>query len=145
MLTWPVTALGWVTSIIQRAAASQKRINEFLNTKNDIVSEKNIEKEISGQLEFQHVNFIYEDLQSNLWLTLNNGLSRVDLNSPFTLINERMDISGSGYTALKAPEGTSLGTNNGLYLFKNEIFLILLLSSVKNTSASINKSSKHLP
>ena len=61
LLTWPVTALGWVTSIIQRAAASQKRINEFLNTKNDIVSEKNIEKEISGQLEFQHVNFIYED------------------------------------------------------------------------------------
>jgi ATP-binding cassette subfamily B multidrug efflux pump len=33
LLTWPVTALGWVTSIIQRAAASQKRINEFLKTK----------------------------------------------------------------------------------------------------------------
>ena len=34
LLTWPVTALGWLTSIIQRASAYQKRINEFLNQKN---------------------------------------------------------------------------------------------------------------
>lgn len=61
LLTWPVTALGWITSIIQRAAASQKRINEFLKTKNDIVSEKNIEKKIEGQVEFKNVSFTYED------------------------------------------------------------------------------------
>lgn len=61
MLTWPVTALGWITSIIQRAAASQKRVNEFLHTKNDIVSEKNIEKEIAGDLVFKHVKFTYPD------------------------------------------------------------------------------------
>lgn len=61
LLTWPVTALGWVTSIIQRAAASQKRINEFLKTENDIVSEKNIEKEINGKVEFRDVNFTYKD------------------------------------------------------------------------------------
>jgi ATP-binding cassette subfamily B protein len=61
LLTWPVTALGWVTSIIQRAAASQKRINEFLKTKNDIVSERNIEREISGDLEFRNVSFTYPD------------------------------------------------------------------------------------
>ena len=61
MLTWPVTSLGWITSIIQRAAASQKRINEFLETKNDIVSEKNIETTFDGHLKFEHVNFIYPD------------------------------------------------------------------------------------
>ena len=61
MLTWPVTAVGWVTSIIQRAAASQVRINEFLNTKNDIISEKNLEIEIEGNISFKNVNFIYED------------------------------------------------------------------------------------
>lgn len=61
MLTWPVTALGWITSIIQRAAASQKRINEFLHTKNDIISEKNIEKEIEGVLAFEGVQFTYPD------------------------------------------------------------------------------------
>lgn len=61
LLTWPVTALGWVTSIIQRAAASQKRINEFLKIENDIVSEQNIEKEIVGQIEFRNVSFTYQD------------------------------------------------------------------------------------
>lgn len=61
MLTWPVTSLGWITSIIQRAAASQKRINEFLDTKNDIVSKKNVEKQLKGHLHFQHVNFTYPD------------------------------------------------------------------------------------
>lgn len=61
MLTWPVTSLGWITSIIQRAAASQKRINEFLHTTTDIVSEKNLEKEIEGKLEFDQVDFTYPD------------------------------------------------------------------------------------
>lgn len=61
MLTWPVTALGWITSIIQRAAASQRRINEFLQTKTDIVSEKNIEREIEGHIVFDDVNFTYPD------------------------------------------------------------------------------------
>ncbi|MCV9388727.1 ABC transporter ATP-binding protein [Reichenbachiella ulvae] len=61
MLTWPVTALGWITSIIQSAAASQKRINEFLGAKNDIVSEKNIKKEIDGRLVFDQVSFTYPD------------------------------------------------------------------------------------
>ncbi|UXX80075.1 ABC transporter ATP-binding protein/permease [Reichenbachiella carrageenanivorans] len=61
MLTWPVTALGWITSIIQRAAASQKRINEFLHTENDIISEKNIEKDISGDVVFENVTFTYPD------------------------------------------------------------------------------------
>ena len=65
------------------------------------------------------VNFIYEDLQGNLWLTLNNGIARVDLNSPFTLINEKLNLSGSGYTALNTPEGTYFGTNNGLYLLQD--------------------------
>ena len=40
LLTWPVTALGWITSIIQRASASQRRINEFLEQKTDILSNK---------------------------------------------------------------------------------------------------------
>ena len=61
MLTWPVASLGWITSIIQRAAASQKRINEFLQTKNDILSEENIAKEIEGSVVFDKVSFLYPD------------------------------------------------------------------------------------
>ena len=61
LLTWPVTSLGWVTSLVQRAAASQARINELLKTKNDIVSSKNLEKEIAGHIVFDQVSFIYPD------------------------------------------------------------------------------------
>jgi len=65
MLTWPVTSLGWITSIIQRAAASQKRINEFLNTQNEIVSEANLEREIAGNVSFSNVGFVYPDTGIN--------------------------------------------------------------------------------
>lgn len=61
MLTWPVMALGWTTSQTQRAAASQQRINEFLTTKTDLVSTKNLEKEIEGSIVFKNINFVYPD------------------------------------------------------------------------------------
>jgi len=61
MLTWPVTLLGWTTSQVQRAEASQKRINEFLKTKTDIVSVKNVSREIAGEIEFKNVSFTYPD------------------------------------------------------------------------------------
>ncbi|MGK7393124.1 MAG: ABC transporter ATP-binding protein [Candidatus Cyclobacteriaceae bacterium M3_2C_046] len=61
LLTWPVTSVGWVTSIVQRAAASQKRINEFLKTRNNIVSQKDVRKEIKGKIEFRQVSFVYPD------------------------------------------------------------------------------------
>jgi ATP-binding cassette subfamily B multidrug efflux pump len=61
LLTWPVTSLGWTTSLVQRAEASQKRINEFLRTASNIVSEQNVKREIQGKVEFKNVSFIYPD------------------------------------------------------------------------------------
>lgn len=61
ILTWPVTSLGWVTSIIQRAAASQTRINEFLDEKNDIVSTESLQTEVRGAIEMRDVEFVYPD------------------------------------------------------------------------------------
>jgi ATP-binding cassette subfamily B multidrug efflux pump len=61
LLTWPVTSLGWTSSLVQRAEASQKRINEFLKTQTNIISEKNIEREINGKIEFKNVSFTYPD------------------------------------------------------------------------------------
>jgi len=62
MLTWPVTSLGWVASIIQRAAASQKRINEFLKTDTLIYDRPNtLDVEIRGAVEFRNVSFRYPD------------------------------------------------------------------------------------
>ena len=59
MLTWPVTALGWTSSQIQRAAASQKRINEFLEAKSELTTGKQIRQEIVGNWEFKEVSFTY--------------------------------------------------------------------------------------
>jgi ATP-binding cassette, subfamily B, multidrug efflux pump len=61
LLTWPVTSLGWTTSLVQRAEASQKRINEFLKTKTDIISTENVQKPIRGRVDFRNVTFTYPD------------------------------------------------------------------------------------
>lgn len=61
ILTWPVTSLGWVTSIVQRAAASQTRINEFLDEENHIISTENLKVEIIGEVEVKDLSFVYPD------------------------------------------------------------------------------------
>jgi len=61
MLTWPVAIVGWLTSIIQRAEASQKRINEFLKEIPEIRSEVSEDTPIKGKIEFKNVSFTYDD------------------------------------------------------------------------------------
>ncbi|WKK67218.1 ABC transporter ATP-binding protein [Lutimonas zeaxanthinifaciens] len=61
MLTWPVAVVGWVTSIIQQAEVSQKRINEFLKQKPSIKNLVEKPSEIRGEIEFRNVTFEYED------------------------------------------------------------------------------------
>ncbi|MFD2101161.1 ABC transporter ATP-binding protein [Flagellimonas iocasae] len=61
MLTWPVAIVGWLTSIIQTAEASQKRINEFLKAEPSITNEVAQETPIKGNIEFRNVTFTYED------------------------------------------------------------------------------------
>ena len=59
MLTWPFASIGWVTSLIQRAAASQTRINEFLDTPPEIVNHSQEPFEFMGNIEFKNVSFTY--------------------------------------------------------------------------------------
>ena len=61
MLTWPMASIGWVTSIIQRAAASQKRLNEFLKTKPNIDNQTVEKSNIIGAIHFDNVSFTYPD------------------------------------------------------------------------------------
>jgi ATP-binding cassette subfamily B protein len=61
MLTWPVAALGWVTSIVQRAAASQQRINEFLDSVPDIINPTKEPLRVVGDVRFEHVSLVYPD------------------------------------------------------------------------------------
>ncbi len=61
MLTWPFASLGWITSLVQRAAASQERINEFLDTEPTIASPTNAQYPIEGNIEFKNVSFVYPE------------------------------------------------------------------------------------
>ncbi|RYE36265.1 MAG: ABC transporter ATP-binding protein [Sphingobacteriaceae bacterium] len=61
LLTFPVLSLGWVTSLIQRAAASQKRINEYLQTISEIDQPNVPAINIKGKIEFKNVSFVYPD------------------------------------------------------------------------------------
>ena len=61
MLTWPFAAVGWVTSLTQQASASQKRINEFLGTKPQVVNHNEASDKIEGGIEFKNVSFTYPD------------------------------------------------------------------------------------
>ena len=79
MLTWPVTVVGWVTSIIQQAEASQKRINEFLNKNPEIISGENELKNIKGNIIFKSIDLIYNDTKikalDNISFNINSGES----------------------------------------------------------------------
>ncbi|MCM4153229.1 ABC transporter ATP-binding protein [Arenibacter sp. N53] len=77
MLTWPVAVVGWVTSIVQRAEASQKRINQFLQEEPNIISTVDRDTPIQGKIEFKNVTFTYEDTNitalNNISFTINKG------------------------------------------------------------------------
>lgn len=94
MLTWPVATVGWVTSIVQQAEASQKRINEFLIQEPEIEDDINANKKLSSfDIGFDNVNFIYD----------NTGIQAIKnisfkLNSGKTLA--LMGPTGSGKTTL---------------------------------------------
>jgi len=61
MLTWPITSVGWIASIIQQAEASQKRINEMLQVSPEITNPLNDSIDLKGEIEFRNVSFVYPD------------------------------------------------------------------------------------
>jgi ATP-binding cassette, subfamily B, multidrug efflux pump len=77
MLAWPVASLGWITSLVQRAAASQERINNFLILTTDIQNRTTENTPIQNNITFNNVSFTYKDtgIQAlkNLNFTLNSG------------------------------------------------------------------------
>jgi len=78
MLTWPVATVGWVTSIVQQAEASQKRINEFLNTKSSITSSDENNITIEGEIEFQNIEFTYPETKIKACKNISFSLKKGD-------------------------------------------------------------------
>ncbi|QBZ99091.1 ABC transporter ATP-binding protein [Flavobacterium sangjuense] len=77
MLTWPVASIGWVSSLVQEAEASQKRINEFLKIEPEIKNKTTKKTNIQGNIEFRNVTFTYEDTEitalQNISFTVKRG------------------------------------------------------------------------
>ncbi|MEZ4917927.1 MAG: ABC transporter ATP-binding protein [Saprospiraceae bacterium] len=93
MLTWPVTAIGWIASLSQQAAASQKRINEFLHTKPTITNPIDDPVPIEGHIVFENVSFVYPDTGIK---ALENVSFEIKPGQKFALIGR----TGSGKTTI---------------------------------------------
>jgi ATP-binding cassette subfamily B protein len=93
ILTWPVAVLGWVTSIVQQADASQERINEFLKEDPEIKNETENITEIIGDLEFQNVSFTYDDTNIT---ALNNVSFKIENGKTLAILGK----TGSGKSSI---------------------------------------------
>jgi len=93
MLTWPVATVGWVTSIVQQAEASQKRINEFLNITPEIKNDNEEQYELNTDIEFKNVSFIYPDTNIT---SLNNISFKINTGESIAIIGK----TGSGKSTI---------------------------------------------
>ncbi len=113
MLTWPVATVGWVTSIVQQAEASQKRINEFLKIEPEIKNEVEERTDITGDITFKDVSFVYDD--TNI-----EALKHVsfDIKTGETLAI--LGKTGSGKSTLLDLIGRLYDTKQGTILINNK-------------------------
>jgi len=125
MLTWPVTALGWVTSLVQRAAASQKRINEFLETKSEIRNPSDETIDIEGKITFRNVSFVYPDTGTK---ALNNVSFEVKAGETLAIIGK----TGSGKSTIADLICRLYDPNEGDVLLDEKTLDKLNLSAIRS-------------
>ncbi len=126
MLTWPVAVVGWVTSIVQQAEVSQKRINEFLEEIPSIQNLQNEKSTIQGDIEFKNVKFTYEDTEitalQNVSFTIKQGKTLAILGK-----------TGSGKSTIASLIARLYDTDNGeIYIDRTPIKNINLKSLRKS-------------
>ena len=112
MLTWPVASIGWITSIVQQAAASQKRINEFLKQKSEIINIENGNFHLRGNINFRDVDFIYPKSKINSLKNINFNLHS---GKSLGLIGK----TGSGKSTLIKLLTRTFNLTNGEIMFDN--------------------------
>jgi ATP-binding cassette, subfamily B, multidrug efflux pump len=143
MLTWPVASLGWVSSMVQEAEASQKRINEFLKIEPEIQNKNSEKSIIEGTITFENVSYTYEDTNikalENVNFTIHKGETLAILGKTgsgkstiISLISRLYDVS-QGQIIMDGKEISSLN----LYDLRNSIGIVpqdafLFSDSIKN-------------
>lgn len=124
MLTWPVASLGWISSIIQQAEASQKRINEFLKEKSEITNKTKAYKKLTGKIEFKNVSFTYSESKIQ---ALKDIDFVIEQNKSLGLIG----ITGSGKTTALKLLTRMYNLNSGEILIDNKIITEFDLESLR--------------
>ena len=143
MLTWPVASLGWVSSMVQEAEASQKRLNEFLKIEPEIKNNNPHKSNIEGTISFENVSYTYEDTNiealKNITFTVKKGETLAILGKTgsgkstiSSLISRLYDVT-SGKINI---DGKEISTLN-LYDLRNSIGIVpqdafLFSDSIKN-------------
>ena len=143
MLTWPVASLGWISSMVQEAEASQKRINEFLKIIPEIRNNSKTNTEINGEISFEEVSFVYDDTNIKALNTISFKVKKGETlailgktgsgkSSILTLISRLYDVS-SGKILI---DGKPIDAVN-LFDLRNSIAIVpqdafLFSDSIKN-------------
>ncbi|MEM8928176.1 MAG: ABC transporter ATP-binding protein [Bacteroidota bacterium] len=130
MLTWPVAVVGWLTSIVQRAEASQKRINEFLKVKPTIKNEVAADTPIQGKIEFKDVSFTYED----------TGIKALDAISFSVDVGETLAIlgkTGSGKSTILDLVARLYEVTEGQILIDGKVIKDLNLNDLRSATGAV--------
>ncbi|WP_428231725.1 ABC transporter ATP-binding protein [Flavobacterium sp.] len=136
MLTWPVASLGWVSSMVQEAEASQKRLNEFLKIEPEIRNNNENTSEIQGSIAFENVSYTYKDTNikalKNVTFTVKKGETLAILGKTgsgkstiLSLISRLYDVT-SGRITIDQNEISSLNLNdlrNNIGIVPQDAFL----------------------
>lgn len=125
MLTWPVATVGWVTSIIQQAEASQKRINEFLKSEPEIQNLTLSETPINGDIEFKDVHFTYDDTHIN---ALQGVSFKVNSGETLAILGK----TGSGKSTILDLVGRLYDINHGKIVIGETPIHLLNLKRLRN-------------
>jgi len=130
MLTWPVAVVGWLTSIVQRAEASQKRINEFLRVEPSIQNRIETTTPIQGKIEFKEVSFKYED----------TGIKALDNVSFSVNVGETLAIlgkTGSGKSTILDLVARLYDVNKGEILIDGTAIEKLNLNELRGATGAV--------
>ena len=126
MLTWPVASIGWVSSMIQEAEASQKRINEFLKIEPKIKNTSANNSIIKGDIEFKNVSFTYDD--TNI-VALQNVSFRVKKGETLAILGK----TGSGKSSILSLITRMYDVKNGAILIDGISLSKLNLFDLRNS------------
>ncbi|MBO0590061.1 ABC transporter ATP-binding protein [Cellulophaga sp. E16_2] len=130
MLTWPVAIIGWLTSIVQRAEASQKRINEFLHITPTIKNEVLELTPLQGKIEFKNVTFTYEDTNIT---ALNNISFTIEKGQTVAIIGK----TGSGKSTILDLVARLYDVSSGEVLLDNTPIKNLNLNSIRQEVGAV--------